>query len=412
MKYSEIIELYKSGKLDNEQKEKVTADIEKHEAISEYLFDRDFSEDTQNNSYRKKSENENPDFLQKEADFTKYIRTSIRNTFIKTGIIIGFIVLAIVLFVVFAVPKIIDAKHYNPAEIVGTDSDGIETNRISLDLAVYSELFLPGKYREQVIATGNGNAKYDILITQNISFSSNFTNIGGIINKDKLLLFDSNLLSQPTVNKFVPAESLIDDGNYTTGNFGAAGSKQDAYKTLDNLNESKTYVAYVTLNSVMNYAEFSEWIQKNNIHANWCKMCFVNQSDSQFNNAKYYTNMNIGFRPVSSCSNLYFDEKMYPNLTQFSLTKFLSDDENGIVPEKDMTTHVVSLLRYLRDQEKFRKVIGLDIESSEFDALANNVEENGINIYGFVMIDNKESICALRDIKEIDYICTNEIKYE
>ena len=38
MKYRELIELYKKGKLDDEKKEMVENDIERHEAISEYLF--------------------------------------------------------------------------------------------------------------------------------------------------------------------------------------------------------------------------------------------------------------------------------------------------------------------------------------------------------------------------------------
>ena len=39
MKYRELIELYKKGKLDDE-KEMVENDIERHEAISEYLFSK------------------------------------------------------------------------------------------------------------------------------------------------------------------------------------------------------------------------------------------------------------------------------------------------------------------------------------------------------------------------------------
>ena len=39
MTYRELINLYKNGKLDEEQKAKVEQDIERQEAISEYLFD-------------------------------------------------------------------------------------------------------------------------------------------------------------------------------------------------------------------------------------------------------------------------------------------------------------------------------------------------------------------------------------
>lgn len=41
MKYSELIELYKTGKLSEEEKKKVEYDIERQNAISEYLFEND-----------------------------------------------------------------------------------------------------------------------------------------------------------------------------------------------------------------------------------------------------------------------------------------------------------------------------------------------------------------------------------
>ena len=41
MKYHELLELYKKKKLGEEQREMVEQDIERHEAISEYLFEKE-----------------------------------------------------------------------------------------------------------------------------------------------------------------------------------------------------------------------------------------------------------------------------------------------------------------------------------------------------------------------------------
>ena len=38
MKYKELIELYRSGRLSEEERKKIEEDIEKQEAISEYLY--------------------------------------------------------------------------------------------------------------------------------------------------------------------------------------------------------------------------------------------------------------------------------------------------------------------------------------------------------------------------------------
>ena len=41
MKYSELIELYKKNELPEQQREQIEYDIERQEAISEYLFEKD-----------------------------------------------------------------------------------------------------------------------------------------------------------------------------------------------------------------------------------------------------------------------------------------------------------------------------------------------------------------------------------
>ena len=41
MKYNELLELYKQKALNEDQMKQVEADIERQEAISEYLFDRE-----------------------------------------------------------------------------------------------------------------------------------------------------------------------------------------------------------------------------------------------------------------------------------------------------------------------------------------------------------------------------------
>lgn len=394
MKYKELIELYKAGNLDDERKEQVEKDIEKQSAISDYLFDIESEEfnESENLTF-----NEDLGNSKKTDDFTKFISNSIRKTFIKTGVIVGVVVLAIVCFIVFAIPKIKDAKYYNPAEKVGTFTNGCETNRMSLDMAVYSEMFLPGMYRDAVLADGNGNAKYDICIIQSTSYSDSFYDVGGVINKGKMLLYDTNPLKSFAKNVFIADNDMISDVLYSNAH-GAAGTKEEAYAELDKLNDTDSYVAYVTLNTVMDYTEFKEWAQKNDVHANWCKLCFTGET------GKYTALDNIGFIPGTSCSNLYYDKAKYPFLTQFSLAEADTD--------KDMTTHVSSILNYLSDQDKFRELMQLNLSSSYLKSLAEDVEQNGIHIYGFTMISDKESICALRNLEEIGYIYTKNVKYE
>lgn len=136
--------------MNEEQKATVEKDIERQEAISEYLFDegeipewgdlrKAAGEPDNTEHYEEIASDEMDD---EEKRFVKMIQSSIRKAFIKMGVTISAVVLVIILLVIFALPKAVDVFYYDPGEIVGS-YDQCETNRMSLDMAVYSELFLP-----------------------------------------------------------------------------------------------------------------------------------------------------------------------------------------------------------------------------------------------------------------------------
>ena len=161
MTYRELLKLYQEGKLDEEQKQEVEQSVEKQEAISEYLYEKE-----EIPGLEALHEEEAPDAMTKENNagaeeeqrFVKMIQKTIRRTFLKMGAIVGAGVLAIVLCVIFVLPQVVSAFYYNPNEVVGIGegSDNITTTRMSLDLSVYSELFWPGSYRNTVNAVAEG----------------------------------------------------------------------------------------------------------------------------------------------------------------------------------------------------------------------------------------------------------------
>ncbi len=101
MTYRELLELYKQGKLVKNKKHEVESDIERQEAISDYLFDRDAVD---NDIF---SDDKNLDDAESENDFVKMINSSIRKAFVKMGMTILVIAVAVMLFVVFALPNVV-----------------------------------------------------------------------------------------------------------------------------------------------------------------------------------------------------------------------------------------------------------------------------------------------------------------
>jgi len=409
MTYRELIKMYKEGSLNEEQTAKVEKDIERQEAISEYLFDEGEIPGVDSlisgNSYeRELFSEESPESKidEDEMKFAKIIRASIRKAFIKMGVIVSGVVLTIVLFVIFALPKLVDLFYYNPAEIVG-EHDSIETNRLSLDLTVYSEFYLPESYREQVVVEEEGFGEYDINIMQTSSHTHTFTNVGGKIERNKLTMYDTNLLNRPIGNAFVPVLAGVEPG---LSAMGAAGSPEDAKDALKNLKDDEYYTAYVTLSEVMDYESFVKWCEDNPEAApNWCAIARKVANG-------FVINEHIGFIMSSSCSCIIHEEK-YPYLTQWDIVtaedvmKNSNLSELFYTPEEIMRTHAASMLRYMAEQKTFNKMMGCEVDYSGF---ADNVEENGLNIYGFVMNGQKENIIEVSNFDKVSYVYTKEIR--
>ena len=114
MKYKELLDLYKSGRLSEEESKKLEAEIEKQEAISEYLYP-----DEEDEEYDKEiSETEDRGFTReggktsaKEDEFVKLVRKSIRKAFIKMGAVVTAAVLVIILLMITILPKAVDLLY-------------------------------------------------------------------------------------------------------------------------------------------------------------------------------------------------------------------------------------------------------------------------------------------------------------
>ncbi|MBQ4068371.1 MAG: anti sigma factor C-terminal domain-containing protein [Lachnospiraceae bacterium] len=397
MKYNELIDLYKRGEIDEENKKIVEYDIERHEAISEYLFDSEEIagiDDVSGDDFKNNIEINND----ADKEFSKLIKRSIRKAFLKMGICVSTITLAIVLFVVYLLPGISDEFYYDPGEIAGK-MDGIETNSLSVDMAVYTELFRPEYYRDNVVVESNGYGEYDINILQTSSYTGNFTNIGGTIKKNKLVLYDTRILNSVPGNAFLPYNIGVKYMYRPTYE-----NKGTAKEFIKNLPELELYMGYVTLSEVMSYDDFIKWCEDNYVvEPAWCATAFKNDDG-------YFTDQIMGFKLNDSCGQIAYDKEKYPYLSQFDVS--LTAVENDYIPSEEiMKKHFTSLLKYMGDREEFREVIGMDAFSSEeYDKLADNVEKNGINIYGFTIVGAKEELLKLCENENVHYISVRDIK--
>ncbi|MDO4339343.1 MAG: anti-sigma factor C-terminal domain-containing protein [Eubacteriales bacterium] len=411
MTYKERLRKYKEGRLSEEEARQVEEEIEKYEAISDYLFEEEKIPELEA-AFEDFGDVQKQEPAAEDVQFVELINRSIRRAFCKLGIFAVAVSVVLALLLQFCIPALVSCFYYNPGRKTGEDQ-----NQMSLDMAVYTELFLPGKKRTNVVVDAKGYGKYDIRIIQNISYNRRFTSVSGEVTRGKLKLYDDNILTQPTGNCFAWCQAQGDLTKPLTEtmedkyNMCAAGTREDSLETLNELDEHEYYIGYVSLNQMMPYEEFKKYLdEQGNVTAPWCA---IKTSDGE----GIFRADNIGFECglSSSSGELTWDQEKYPKLILWdreTVEKGLHDElMKNMTKESFMQTHFISLLTYLSQQEKFMKMMGIeDIDKKALLEAADYVEENGLTVYGYAGIMNKETALALSSQEEVYEIYIEDLR--
>ncbi len=135
----------------------------------------------------------------------------------------------------------------------------------------FSELFLPGNHRDQVNAVPRGYGEYDIVIPQTTSWTGRSTSVSGRLVRGKLTLYDNNILSRPIMQFYLPGDEdawavweVDENGKETKMDTEARKQEsiQDSKEAIAGYNDNDWYLAYVSINDIMDYKDFIEWFQK------------------------------------------------------------------------------------------------------------------------------------------------------
>ena len=399
MKYRELLNLYKNGQLDEDTKKQVEEDIERQDAISDYLFDSE--KETDFSAELTEPDGENKETLQ-------LIRNAIQRAFIKMGLGVGCAILLIICLWVFVMPGLVSKFYYDPTEIVGFDpeNENLTTTRGELDISVYSELFLPAAPRQSFNAEPQGWGKYRINIPQTTSFTGNFTSVGGFLNRGEMTLYNSDILKPPAGNAFIVPEGADFTGGLIDANtgeqMGPAGTKDEAYGWLENLKEDEWYTAYVSLSEIMDFDSFYSWYTENGEPVSagtWCAVYTDGEFDEMLAN-------NIGFSIRSVIQSKNWDKEKYPKLCAMN-----SDEIFETYNAQTAALHFTSMLKYLRDNPEITKLMpdSKNLSESLYDSMIESVEKDGIRIYGFAIQTQKDTIIELSKDQKVNYIYTKPV---
>lgn len=414
MTYRELLELYKTGELELEQRKKVEKDIERQEAISDYLYEQEDIPELTGILEEKGQEQGDVD-----SEFIKLVNRSIRRAFRRLGITVFVAAVVLVLLVQFCLPNLVSRFYYDPAQNIGDKE--YSANQMSRDMAVYTELFMPGKRRLSVQAESKGYGKYNITVNQTSSFTGSMTDVSGEIVRGRLRYYDNNILRKPAINVFAYSNLVVKEGNtleenieYTRKyfkmkdneevNMCAAGTKEESIKNLKDLDSQKMYIGYISLDKIMSYEDFKKYIDKQDLSEVWCAVQALDE--------------NIGFVcNLSYTTTIDWDNKKYPNLLPGCGPDEMNNDEwdtieRNLQKESYASQHFVSLLSYLADQKQFLSM--MEENSNEYtpERLKENIsyiKKNGLKIYGFATVADKDTLLKLSKQKEVYEIYTDLI---
>ena len=408
MSFRELMEKYKIGQATAEERRMVEEELEKFELINEFEYEKFEETVTEETDTSIRKDNRNQD-----EEFTASIRREIRRTFVRAGIITGAAVIAIVLFILFSMPRITDLFYYDPGQNIAVSESGKEdsneTNRMSLDMAVYTELMTPEALRDYVNVEDRGYGCYDINIIQTVTQDNEETrNVSGRIERNKLTLYDTNVINPLIGNTFgwyqrgetgkslrQQDEDEIKAGLITENEEICHGTITPDYnrEELEQLEERRGYYAYVTLNKMMNYEDFINFFDKTGLGYGWCAV----KTYEPANDEKYRPkNLGFVFSPTSSAP-LQWDDEKYPQLR-----RTLSDTDEASYKREDVATkHFISMLNYMSDNEKFCRMMKTDENGFDPQSAVEYVKDNGLTIYGFVTRADKDKLLELLNRDEI-----------
>ena len=400
MKYRDLLQEYKNGTLDEEKKKEIEADIEKQDAISDFLFEN--SEipgvDDIADSDAIPEDNKEMKPSSEADDFAKLINSRIRRAFIKVGITTALVTLAIVGFVMFALPKIVDGQYYNPTEEIGSGFE--KSNRLTVDVATYSELFLPTRNIWNCDAVSRGYGKYYI------SLYRMENSYAGTLEKGDLRLYYPDILNRTIKLAFTSDEN----GQSTCLLTSPKGSFDYEPDIISYLNEYNVYQASVTMTKSMRYDDFVKWCEQNDIYPDWCAISTYVQGGDPENLPLMYSGIEhnaytnepcIGFG-VDSYMRVNYDQEKYPNLSAWDTWQAISDGAS----EYDVTfEHVTSMLDYLIDNPQIIYMIpDGNADPDTLRSYKKHIEANGLYVYGFVCVDNKEGFERMQNLDEVAHI--------
>lgn len=391
MKFEELLLRYKEGVATPEEIELAEREIEKYEAISDFISD-EIEEDFSGPLVNKAQESE-----------IKAIKKLVdRNMYRNIGISIFLIIMIFAIFV-----SACNVIFYDPNEPYPDLYTG--ENQLLLDSAAFTELHSPGYIAWWARANRDGPGSYNISISLHNRLGGQDENFIGRIVRGR---FDGDHSILHNYWKFAPLPYM--SPNFTQMSYpdekGAVhyGQSEEDIQyfaaPIKELPDSAIVNASIGFEDFMSLQEFFQlfqrWENRNNFYFTYAAV-----------NGGLYNIHAVGFDPSGGAGSILTGldrlEKTYPYLRL--LGHFDELEENRVAV---WDAHFRSLVNYLSNRPKFLKAIagecGLDPQF--YKNVLSYIEENGVSIYAVQVNARADELLSFLEQEDIRMLFIDDVK--
>ncbi len=386
MKYTEMIELYKEGKLDDEKKKEVQNDIERHEAISDYLYENEQipsvfdveggvekSADKSEPSPEEKRKAEEQ-ARQETEKIIRLIKKRFRKGFVRFGIILLVLVLVVVGIFEWIVPNWLKSRYYDPIGAI-SESSSPKITQFEKDMRVYTNLFAPDKNWDDISVTDLGSGKYGLSVAElcpdisclsrmaNIDYTTDYYKynyVSGSINQGVLELNGDDVFSPRLSYPFYPALAGVSNESrvifWGSGGDTSSTGPRDM-SSVSSVNNSGVYNIYVTFDKVYGYEDAIKMLSealKNDHNRGYGMMSLWFAACQKFGGT-YEASATLGFYANCNSYNRYFGgdylEQLYNGLSREDYF-----DKESL--RKSFEAYFSESLRHIADSKDFTMMTG------------------------------------------------------
>jgi hypothetical protein len=412
MNYKDLFHRYKKGLVNDEEKLIIEQEIERYEAVEEFLseeMDEEIADATNVSSFEHEEE-------------TNKLKKSVNNRLRKVVLTSVLIVVVLYIGIFYVVSAVVDRVYYDPTAATQSEKQEYQSPNFYYDMQAYVSLNMPGYSSNSfTFQEPKGFGKYEVSYSLRNLFAEKEQRYFANLSRGKLTSALDGIFSRE--NRFDIWEGFekIKRG-FPEDDSEAATTLRDKYiqqkneKTFRFLNELNP-LSYISMSIVFDGDLTME--ELNNLREEHPSLAFkwvgIRTMEPGTSWSETQPMHLIGFNPnfnAEPSSNRRPDPEKYP---LFYLLDMI--DDSGL-SKKDYPEaiseaygiHFKSRLEYLKNQEDFVNMFDYNYYKTDFyENALNYIDKHGVKTYGVLVFGTAEEFLNRMDEIPYDSLFINEV---